>query len=156
LDNVPNVNATIASNITSGLLPDARLSANVTQQGNTFNGVNQLVRLDGLGKLPAIDGSQLTGLISQIANLSDVQLTDLQSGQGLVYNGTKWTNVMSEGTVRHDYTEPYSYVGKAPQFSLEGSNVWEITRIQNLTDANVLITTALNVNWTNRYTHIYS
>jgi hypothetical protein len=156
LDNVPNVNATIASNITSGLLPDARLSANVTQQGNTFNGVNQLVRLDGLGKLPAINGSQLTGLISQIANLSDVQLTDLQIGQSLSYNGTKWVNVTSEGTALHDYVEPYSYVGRAAQSSLEGSNVWKITRIQNLTDANVLITTALNVNWTNRYTHTYS
>jgi hypothetical protein len=156
LGNVANVDTTVASNIASGILSDSRLSSNVTLQGNTFNGVNQLLKLDGSGKLPAVDGSQLTGLISQIANLSDVQLTSLQTGQGLVYNGTKWTNVMSESTVRHDYTEPYSYVGKAPQFSLEGSNVWEITRIQNLTDANVLITTALNVSWTNRNTHTYS
>jgi hypothetical protein len=156
LDNVPNINTTVASNIASGILSDSRLSSNVTLQGNTFNGVNQLLKLDALGKLPAIDGSQLTGLISQIANLSDVQLTSLQTGQTLSYNGTKWVNVTSEGTALHDYVEPYSYVGRAAQSSLEGSNVWKITRIQNLTDANVLITTALNVSWTNRYTHTYS
>ena len=33
--------------------------ANTTIQGNTFNGANQLVKLDANGKLPAIDGSQL-------------------------------------------------------------------------------------------------
>lgn len=42
-----------------GDLPD-----NVTTQGNTFNGANQLVQLDSSGKLPAIDGSQLTNLPS--------------------------------------------------------------------------------------------
>jgi hypothetical protein len=157
LDNVPNVNTANAANITSGLLPDARLSTNVTQQGNTFNGVNQLVRLDGLGKLPAIDGSQLTGLISQIANLSDVQLTSLQTGQTLSYNGTKWVNTTSStATVRHDYQGVYSYVGRAPQLSPEANAVWKITRIQVLTDGNVLTTTANNVTWTGRLTHSYS
>jgi len=37
-------------------------SANVTLQGNTFNGNNQLVQLNGTGKLPALDGSLLTNL----------------------------------------------------------------------------------------------
>ena len=36
----------------------------VTTQGNTFNGASQLVKLDSSGKLPAIDGSQLTNLPS--------------------------------------------------------------------------------------------
>ena len=156
LSNVPNIDTTVASNITSGVLSDSRLSSNVTVQGNTFNGANQLVQLTAAGKLPAVDGSLLTGLISQIANLSDVQLTSLQTGQSLSYNGTKWVNVTAEGTVLHDYAAPYSYVGRASQSRLEGSAVWKITRIQNLTDANVLITTANNVNWTNRYTHTYS
>ena len=43
--------------IGAGDLPD-----NITTQGNTFNGANQLVQLDASGKLPAIDGSQLTNL----------------------------------------------------------------------------------------------
>lgn len=156
LDSVPNINTTNADNISSGTLNDARLSANVTKQGNTFNIADSLVKLDPTGKLPAIDGSQLTGLISQIANLSDVQLTDLQTGQSLSYNGTKWVNSSVTATVRHDYQDIYSYVGRAPQLSPEGNPVWKITRIQVLTDGNVLTTTANNVTWTGRLTHSYS
>jgi hypothetical protein len=156
LENVPNVNATNASNISSGTLSDSRLSANVTQQGNTFNTAEKLVKLDSSGRLPAIDGSQLTGLISQIANLSDVELTNLQVGQSLSYNGTKWVNSAVTATVRHDYQGVYSYVGRAPQLSPEGNAVWKITRIQVLTDGNVLTTTANNVTWTGRLTHTYS
>jgi hypothetical protein len=48
--------------VKSGTVADARLSSNVTMQGNTFNGAGQLVQLDGSGRLPAVDGSQLTGL----------------------------------------------------------------------------------------------
>jgi len=156
LSNVANVDTTVASNIASGTLSDSRLSSNVTLQGNTFNGVNQLLKLDGSGKLPAVDGSQLTGLISQIANLSDVQLTDLQIGQSLSYNGTKWVNSAVTATVRHDYQGVYSYVGRAPQLSSEGANVWKITRIQVLTDGNILITQALSASWTNRLTNTYT
>lgn len=156
LDNVPNVDTTNANSITTGTLSDSRLSANVTRQGNTFNGAEQLVKLDSTGKLPAIDGSQLTGLISQIANLSDVQLTDLQVGQSLSYNGTKWINSAVTATVRHDYSGVYSYVGRAPQLSSESAAAWKITRIQVLTDGNVLTTTANNVTWTGRLTHSYS
>gem|GEM_PF-5229246 len=70
---VTNVNATQlngqaasfyqnASNINTGTLADARLSANVTLAGNTFNGANQLVQLDNDAKLPAVDGSLLTSV----------------------------------------------------------------------------------------------
>jgi hypothetical protein len=62
LGNVANVDTTNATNITTGTLGDARLTANVTTQGNTFNAANKLVQLDGTAKLPAIDGSQLTNL----------------------------------------------------------------------------------------------
>jgi len=64
LGNVANVDTTNASNISSGTLGDARLSTNVTTQGNTFNAANKLVQLDGTAKLPAVDGSQLTNLPS--------------------------------------------------------------------------------------------
>ena len=39
-------------------------NVNITKAGNTFNGANQLVQLDTAGKLPAVDGSQLTGIAS--------------------------------------------------------------------------------------------
>jgi hypothetical protein len=62
LSDVPNVDTTNASNIASGTLSDSRLSSAVTKQGNTFNGVSQLVQLDASAKLPAVDGSNLTNL----------------------------------------------------------------------------------------------
>lgn len=62
LGNVQDVDTTNADNITSGTLADARLSANVTTQGNTFNAANKLVQLDASAKLPALDGSNLTNL----------------------------------------------------------------------------------------------
>ena len=62
LSNVADVDTTNASNIASGTLSDSRLSSAVTTQGNTFNGVSQLVKLDASDKLPAIDGSNLTNL----------------------------------------------------------------------------------------------
>ena len=40
----------------------ANIPENLTTQGNEFNSANQLVQLDTSGKLPAIDGSQLTNL----------------------------------------------------------------------------------------------
>lgn len=39
----------------------------VTHQGNTFNGASQLVQLLGNGKLPALDGSNLTGITATAA-----------------------------------------------------------------------------------------
>jgi hypothetical protein len=62
LGNVADVDTTNASNIASGTLSDSRLSSAVTKQGNTFNGVSQLVQLDASAKLPAVDGSNLTNL----------------------------------------------------------------------------------------------
>jgi len=45
----------------------------VTAQGNTFNGASQLLQLGADGKLPAVDGSNLTGLPS--AFLADASVT---------------------------------------------------------------------------------
>jgi len=61
-DAVGGVGAIDAGNISTGTLADARLSSNVTLKGNIFNGTNQLVQLDGVGKYPSNDGSQITNL----------------------------------------------------------------------------------------------
>lgn len=63
-----------AANITSGTLPNARLSTLVTLQGNTFNGSNQLVKLDNTGKYPSNDGSQITNL--DASNLAGGEIDD--------------------------------------------------------------------------------
>jgi hypothetical protein len=58
-----SLNATTnATALTSGTLSDARLSSNVTVQGNTFNGNSQLVQLNGTSQLPAVSGANLTNL----------------------------------------------------------------------------------------------
>lgn len=55
------VDGTTITTNSSGKL-QANIPSNLTTQGNTFNGANQLVQLDSSGKLPALDGSQLTNL----------------------------------------------------------------------------------------------
>ena len=47
---------------TNPTIPVIGLSANVTVHGNTFNGAEQLVKLGVDGKLPTLDGSNLTGI----------------------------------------------------------------------------------------------
>lgn len=63
--------------IGAGDLPD-----NVTTQGNTFNGAGQLVQLDSSGRLPAVDGSQLTNLPSSTP--ANMVTTDTQQTIGSV------------------------------------------------------------------------
>lgn len=70
-------NSTIKVNDSGQLYADVSLPETITTQGNTFNGVNQLVQLDDEGKLPAIDGSQLTNLPSGTAPANMVT-TDTQ------------------------------------------------------------------------------
>lgn len=57
-----------ASNLNAGTLSDSLLSTNVTLQGNTFNGANQLVKLASGGGLPILDSSQLTNVDAQTLN----------------------------------------------------------------------------------------
>lgn len=58
------------------------LDVNLTTQGNTFNGANQLLKLNGIGGIPAINGSLLTnipafGIIEDSTNrfITDAQLS---------------------------------------------------------------------------------
>ncbi len=57
---------------------------------------------------------------------------------------------------RSDWVAPYSYCGTAPTGSAESSNVWTIKRIEVLNDGNVIVLSAINVAWTNRYTVPYT
>ncbi|QLY24842.1 hypothetical protein HW988_15620 [Bdellovibrio sp. KM01] len=87
---------------------------------NTGTGANQIVKLDGTGKLPAVDGSQLTGVVASSATTAGsatnfsgslvgdvsgtqgatsvdkikgaaVDTTGIATGKILKYDGTKWT-----------------------------------------------------------------
>lgn len=77
----------------------------ITKQGNTFNGVNQLLKLDSGGKLPQVDGSALTNLSqSQISGLStalngkEPLHSKYDSGWFAVTVGTTYTKTHGLGT----------------------------------------------------------
>ena len=96
-------------------------NANTTIQGNTFNGSNQLVKLDIEGKLPAIDGSQLTGVstVSDLNGLSDVVITNPVTDQVIKYDGTNWVNA-DGSTTDVLYSNP-SYI------ATEGQTTFNVT-----------------------------
>ena len=57
------VNSSSVAVLSGGLIPSALLnSSSVTLQGNTFNGVSQLVQMTAAGKYPAADGSLITSV----------------------------------------------------------------------------------------------
>jgi hypothetical protein len=98
--NLTNLNA---DNIASGTLSDSRLSSNVTLLGNTFNGINQLVRLDGAGKIgDSLLSSNITAAgntfngNSQLVQLTGTGALPALNGSGLTsLNGSN----ISSGTV---------------------------------------------------------
>jgi hypothetical protein len=61
-------------------LPDARLSSNVTTQGNAFNGNSQLVQTTAGGALPAISGANVTNLNGSAITAGTVGTSRLGSG----------------------------------------------------------------------------
>ena len=80
-----------AGDLNTGTLNDARLSTSVTKQGNTFNGADELVMLDSSTKLPAIDGSELTGLTKVqvgLGNVEDITLTTWSGSTNMTTLGT--------------------------------------------------------------------
>lgn len=80
-------------NISSGTVDDARLSSQITKQGNTFNGASQLVQLTAGGLLPVLDGSNLTGL--NAGNISSGTLVVARGGTGagtFTQNGVLYGN----------------------------------------------------------------
>lgn len=64
-------------------------------------------------------------------------------------------NPMPPREKRSDYSGSFSYCAFADLGSLETQNVWTITRITILQNGTVIIANAEDVNWTDRYTHIY-
>ena len=103
--------------------------ANATTQGNTFNGASQLVQLDSSGKLPAIDGSQLTNLQVSPAPTNMVTTDTVQNitGQKVFKN----TFVSSDGTattgnrvlIYNSKIDLISNTGVAASIDTEGINL---------------------------------
>lgn len=94
----------------------ANIPDNLITQGNTFNGANQLVQLDGNGKLPAIDGSQLINLPSSTPS----NMVTTNTAQDITANKT-----FKEGVLIFYYNnKPSIAVGNVPasiSISYEGN-----------------------------------
>ncbi|MFA5161834.1 MAG: hypothetical protein WC421_06275, partial [Elusimicrobiales bacterium] len=90
---LPAVNGSLLAGISTatveGIWPSARLSGDVTLRGNVFNGVDQLVKVDGDGKLPSLDGSKLYNVVA--VNLSTGSISSGKFGDDRVAVSTAAT-----------------------------------------------------------------
>ena len=77
IQNLKVQNATIANQVNESAL------TNVTQQGNTFNGVGQLVQLNGSGALPTLDASSLVHL--DASNVASGTLNDSRLSSNVAF-----------------------------------------------------------------------
>ena len=106
-----------ADNINSGVLADARLTSNVTVQGNTFNGVSQLVRTNVSGQLTALDAHLLTGLTKTQVGLSNVPNTDCTNATNIT-TGTIANNLLTSGVTLQGNT--FNGVSQLVQTNISG------------------------------------
>jgi hypothetical protein len=88
------------SQISTGTVSDSNLSTNVTLAGNTFNGANQLVRLNASGALTALSGANLTNLNADnitTGTLNDSRLSTNVTIAGNTFNGANQLVQLSAG-----------------------------------------------------------
>ena len=94
------------NNVIQELENKVDINENITTQGNLFNGLDQLVKLDSSGKLPAIDGSQLTGVSSGSLVNSGVSAGTYKSvtvnSKGIITAGTNPTTLSDYGITDAD------------------------------------------------------
>jgi hypothetical protein len=136
------ITALNASNISTGTIADARLSANVTLAGNSFNGVSELVQLDGSGALPAISGANLTSISSAnltgaLPAISGASLTSLNGSNissGTVADARLSSNVTLVGNTFNGVNQLVQLNGSGALPALDASNLTSLTSA-NLTGA---------------------
>ncbi len=122
----------------TGTLDDARLSGNVTLQGNTFNGANQLVQLDGSGALPALNGAALTNVDADTLNGqagSFYQDAD-NINAGTLDDGRLSANVALLNAA-NDFTQPQTISANGGKTTLQLSNTGTNTGITIGGDTNL-------------------
>ena len=134
--NLTNINA---SNVTSGTLDNARLTGDVTLQGNTFNGASQLVQVGSDGKLTALDGSNLTNLNG--ANLQTGSVLDSALSSNVCLGSNNNCNYQTAG----NYINLQSATPGTPQTGninvsgsvIAGSFIGDGSQLTNIDGSNV-------------------
>ena len=126
--------ATILKDADIGLTVQA-YDVNTTIAGNTFNGISQLVQTTAEGKLPAIDGSLLTGLssgVTTLEGLTDTAIATPITGQVLTYNDISgvWENATSSSGVT-DHTL-LTNIGTNTHAQIDTA----LTRLENTSGSN--------------------
>ncbi|WP_412474281.1 tail fiber domain-containing protein [Halobacteriovorax sp. YZS-1-1] len=88
----------------------------------TSNGANELVRLDGSGRIPAMDASQLTGMsTTQVSEGTNLYFTDTRAQTASVVNSTAG----SETTQAASVSAMKNYVlARATQWTTSGSDIY--------------------------------
>lgn len=148
-----------ASNISSGTINDARLSVNVTVQGNTFNGASQLVQLNPFTQIPALDASLLTTLNASaisFGTLADARLSTNVTVQGNTFNLPNKL-VQLDGSLQLPGVNATNLAnlnasnitsGTLSDLRLSNNVMFKTKLITNIsTSGTTLLTNALNDNW---------
>ena len=131
---------TNAANISTGTLSDARLSANVTLQGNTFNGANQLVQNNSSGDLPVLSGINLTNLNASqltVGTVNNLRLSPNVTLQGNTFNG-------ASQLIQTTNLSFYPALNGSLITNLNASNLASGTVNDNLLSSNVALLGASN------------
>jgi len=123
----------------------------ITMMEDVGTSANQLLQRDGSGNIPAVDGSQVTGITEFTTSTSDPAVDTNLSVGILWYNKTAgtmyvctdataganvWTNV-GAGTGN---VQPYSYAGTIAGYSMGGSAVSAIDKYTFASDGDAVAT----------------
>ncbi|AYF43955.1 endosialidase chaperone [Halobacteriovorax sp. BALOs_7] len=93
----------------------------------TSNGANELVRLDGSGRIPAMDASQLTGMsTTQVSEGTNLYFTDTRAQTASVVNstaGSETTQAASVSAMKNYVTTEIGGVNQS-QWTTTGSDIY--------------------------------
>jgi hypothetical protein len=93
-----NFNGTVSNDITNALLPYAQLNSPAFSgipTAPTASAGTSTTQIATTAFVEAAIGTATSGAVTTLAALSDVDISDVQSGQVLIYNGTQWANTTS-------------------------------------------------------------
>jgi len=89
-------------------------------------GANNIVQLDSSAKLPAVDGSQLTGLDLAFDSINDITITNPQVEDVVKYNGASWVNGQASVDIETPLTNALRGVAE-PHIGAFGDQSFKVT-----------------------------